>query len=99
MISTILIKLENLHLPPGCTRRSTQLYTVHQADKRSKLLQTGAALERLSAEIKPAWRFSRGLKGPQDFVIESVALTENVKLLEGQSLKALVYNGKSWAKM
>lgn len=57
------------------------------------------SLEILSAEIKPAWRFSRGLKGPRDFVIESGALTENVDLLEGQSLKALVYNGKSWAKM
>lgn len=63
------------------------------------LVQTGATLEILSAEIKPTWRFSRVLKGPRDFVIESVALTENVKLLEGQSLKALVSNGKSWAKM
>lgn len=63
------------------------------------LVQTCAELEILSAEMKPTWRFSRGLKGPQDLVIESIALTENVKLLEGQSLKALVYNGKSWAKM
>lgn len=63
------------------------------------LQQTRATLEILSAEIKPAWRFSRGLKGPGDFVIESVALTENVELLEGQRLKAPVYNGKSWAKM
>lgn len=60
------------------------------------LVQTGATLEILSAEIKPAWRFSRGLKGPQDFVIESIVLTE---WLEGQSLKVLVCNGKSWAKM
>lgn len=63
------------------------------------LEQTHVTLEILSAEIKPAWRFSRGLKGPQDLVIESVALTENVKLLEGQSLKALVYNGNSWSKI
>lgn len=55
-------------------------------------IHVGAALEILSAEIKPAWRFSRGLIGPQAFVIESVALTENVKLLEGQNLKAVVYN-------
>lgn len=63
------------------------------------LVRTGAALEILSAEIKPAWRFSRGLKAPQDLMIESIELTKNVKLLEGQSLRALVYNGESWAKM
>lgn len=63
------------------------------------LLQTRATLEILSAEIKPAWRFSSGLKEPGDFVIESEALTKYAELLEGQSLKALIYNGKSWAKM